>query len=205
MSRTGTPQVNLPPRPRAGGRGLVDEPAAPLLVEVVRGIAVGVLALVCGLMVWTLLPCLAGLKPQVVLTGSMAPRIAPGDLVLAAPVDARTVRKGQVVLFEDPAHPGRSVVHRVVGRDLDGRFITRGDANAVEDSTPVPPSAVRGLPRLRVPFVGLPLVWLREGRFLPLGLLGLAGCLTAAVLTPVASPRPAPTWLNATRSTGTSP
>jgi signal peptidase len=136
------------------------------------------LAVLGGLLVWSLLPCLLGWKPQVVLTGSMSPRIHPGDLVLAAPVVAGSVRPGQVVLFRDPVHPGRTVVHRLVRFDGDGNLITRGDANAVEDSTPVSPGAVLGLPRLRVPYIGRPVVWARAHQFSPL--LAVALVLMAA-------------------------
>jgi signal peptidase len=180
-----------------GPRGLGDRSDDPgsWRGATVSGASAGVLALLCGLLVWSLLPCLVGWRPQVVLTGSMEPRIHPGDLVLAAPVSPTAIQPGQVALFRDPAHPQRTLVHRVVRRDDAGDLITRGDANAIEDSTPVPVGNVRGLARLRIPWVGLPVVWMRTG---PTGrvqalaaMLALWACTYGATLPLVQEgPRP---------------
>jgi hypothetical protein len=70
-------------------------------------------------------------------------------------------------------------MHRLVARNPDGTLTTRGDANGADDSTPVPAAAVRGLPRLDVPYVGLPVLWLHQGRYGPLAALALV--LVAAV------------------------
>jgi signal peptidase len=119
--------------------------------------------MVAGLVFWSVVPRAVGWRSQVVLTGSMQPRIAPGDLVLAAPVARGELKPGRVVLFRDPVHPTRTIVHRLIRYDDDGNLITKGDANRTEDTTPVPPASVLGLPRLRVPFIGRPAVWLHEG------------------------------------------
>ncbi|GAA1521764.1 hypothetical protein GCM10009827_042160 [Dactylosporangium maewongense] len=111
------------------------------------------------------------------LTGSMRPGIAPGDLVVSAPVAPERVRPGQVVVVEDPARPGPLLVHRVVRRNADGTLTTKGDANSTEDPAAVPATGVRGLARLRVPKAGLPALWLREGRTLPV--LGAFAALIA--------------------------
>jgi signal peptidase I len=118
--------------------------------------------LAASLLFWALVPAAAGWHASVVLSGSMQPRIAPGDVVLAS--HSRTPpRVGQVIVFADPAHRGRTLVHRVVERRPDGTLTTRGDANRSADSTPVPPANVRGVARLRIPFVGLPAYWLSTG------------------------------------------
>lgn len=131
-------------------------------IAAVRGVVVAMLSVLVGLVFWSVAPAFAGWRSQVVLTGSMRPRILPGDLVLAAPVVTGQLQPGRVILFRDPAHPTRTLVHRLVRFDADGDLVTRGDANASEDSTPVPPQNVLGLPRLRVPYIGRPVVWRRE-------------------------------------------
>src|ERR1700712_5197156 len=93
------------------------------------GSRVVLLAMVAGLMFWSVVPRAAGWRSQVVLTGSMQPRIAPGDLVLAAPVARGELKPGRVVLFRDPVRPGRTIVHRVVRYDDNGNIVTKGDAN----------------------------------------------------------------------------
>jgi signal peptidase len=125
---------------------------------------------VFSLFVWTLLPMLVGWSPSVVLTGSMLPAIAPGDIVVTAPAGDDPAAVGHVVRFVDPSRPERYLMHRVIKVNEDGTYVTRGDNNQSQDSTPVPPANVTGIARLRVPVVGLPVVWLHERRLLPLGL-----------------------------------
>jgi signal peptidase I len=140
--------------------------------------SVAVAGTVLGLAFWSLVPITLGLRADVVMSGSMSPQLRPGDVVLSQ--DTRTPpRTGQVIVFADPTHPGRTLVHRVVERHGDGTVTTRGDANPVADPAPVRASAVLGLARLRVPWIGLPAYWLHQRQYLPL--------LAAAVLVVLAA------------------
>ena len=116
-----------------------------------------------GLLLIALAPVALGLRSTVVLTGSMRPGIQPGDVVLSSQVPTSMLRPGQVLLVDNPAHAGVYLMHRYERPGPGGTIITRGDANRTEDSTPVPARNVRGVPRIRVPVVGLPVVWLRFG------------------------------------------
>jgi signal peptidase len=138
-------------------------------------VASAVTAALTGLLVWTMLPLVLGWQPSVVLTGSMMPRIRPGDIVVTKPVDPAQLRVKQVVRFADPAVPGRHLMHRISYIRGNGTIITRGDANGAADSTPVPVAQVDGVALLRIPYVGLPVVWLRERQY---GHLGLGALLT---------------------------
>lgn len=148
-------------------------------VVLLRVALAGVLAAALGLMAWAILPLAVGWHGRVVLSGSMQPAIDPGDVILAVPTDPSTLRPGQAIAFRDPAVPNRVDVHRIVRRNSDGSFVTRGDANAQADSTPVPASNILGLPRLRVPWVGLPQYWWRQHDYLRVG--GTVILLTAAM------------------------
>ena len=119
--------------------------------------------------IWVIAPTLLlGWNPVAISSNSMAPAFHRGDIVIAdAPQGDIDV--GSVVVFEDPSRDGL-LTHRLVGVTLDGTYVTRGDANAATDSTPLAPEAVRGVGRLLVPSVGLPLVWVDEGAWLPFGL-----------------------------------
>ncbi len=86
-----------------------------------------------------------------------------GDVVLTEPVDVAKLRPGHVILFTDPAHEDRVLLHRIVRTEADGKIITQGDANESADSTPVAPRDVQGVARLRVPYVGLPVFWRTTG------------------------------------------
>jgi signal peptidase len=122
-----------------------------------------------GLIAAGLAPLAVGWPATVVMSGSMMPAITPGDVVVAKPVQASELRPGQVILFVDPAAKQTTLVHRVVSRNTNGSLVTKGDANEVADSTPVPTSAIQGRMLARVPFVGLPRYWLAHRQWLPLG------------------------------------
>ncbi|TMM38962.1 MAG: S26 family signal peptidase [Actinobacteria bacterium] len=141
-------------------------------------------AVVLGLLLCCLLPVFFGWTTTVVLTGSMAPALRPGDVVIAAPVPAARIgalAPGAVVLVHDPAHPGGLLLHRFVGFNPDGTLITKGDANAIRDPRPVPRNALRGVARFRIPWIGTPKLWARDHKVLPLVALGF---LLVALVVP---------------------
>ncbi|MDX6256209.1 MAG: signal peptidase [Frankiales bacterium] len=153
-----------------------------------RTLATVVVTLTCGLAIWSVLPRAAGWSPSVVMTGSMEPRLHPGDVVLSAPATALTVMPGQIIVVTNPAMPSHQLVHRFVRFTSAGDLITKGDANRREDSSPVPPSSVRGLPRLRLPYIGLGIVWLHDHAWRQLGLAALAILAACGLLGSGAGP-----------------
>ncbi|MEV7933956.1 S24/S26 family peptidase [Curtobacterium sp. NPDC089185] len=150
---------------------------------VVATAARAVLAALVGLAVWSAAPALLGWHPTTVVTGSMAPRLLPGDVVVSRPVAPAEVRPGQVLLADDPDHPGRLRMHRFVEPGGDGTVVTKGDANPRADSTPIERSAVHGVAALRVPFVASPVLWVREGRWVETGVLTLVVVALLALAT----------------------
>lgn len=121
------------------------------------------LALLAWLVLWVVGPwTLAGWHPVVVTGGSMRPGLEPGDVVLIDDVPD-DVLPGTVVSYRDPTRPGRLVTHRLHAVGGDGALRTKGDANAVPDSTPVAGEDVVGVGRLLVPLLGRPVIWLQEG------------------------------------------
>ncbi|SDS60184.1 signal peptidase I [Friedmanniella luteola] len=145
-------------------------------------LAKAVLASVLCLGLWGAAPALLGWLPTTVSSGSMLPRLHVGDVAVSRPLQGAAPTLGSVLLFDDPDHPGRLRLHRFVRVDDDGLLVTRGDANDGDDSSPVTLGAVRGVGTLRVPWVGLPVVWARERALVPLGLalVGLVGLALVA-------------------------
>ena len=156
-------------------------------------LALTYLAFVAALLMWATLPALLGWAPRVVMTGSMAPSVRAGDVVLTAELDPATIRPGQVIAFHDPAEPSRILLHRVVRRDPQGNLVTRGDANPTADPSPVRPDQVEGLGHLRVPYIGLPPVWVHERDWLRLAIFtGLTGLALLLVVRAPRDPEPDP-------------
>ncbi|GAA0508737.1 signal peptidase, endoplasmic reticulum-type [Halorubrum aquaticum] len=92
----------------------------------------------------------------VVLTASMTPAIAPGDVVVVDERDPAAIAEGDVITFVR----GESevpVTHRVVGVTEAGggiAFETKGDANEDPDSAPVPAANVLGAVAFSIPYIG---------------------------------------------------
>ena len=125
---------------------------------------------IVGCLAVTLVPVLFGWRPYVVESGSMEPRINIGDVILASPVSERSDVLGRVIVFNSPSKPGEVLTHRVVRFDGPREIVTKGDANRIDDTGRIKMSDVRGLGRLLVRWVGLPLVWLQTGQWLFLAL-----------------------------------
>lgn len=114
------------------------------------------------LMIVSLAPMFTDLTRVVLTSGSMAPSIMPGDVVLSAPV-AAPVEPGTVLVFEDPHRSGGLVTHRVVEALPEGSYRTKGDANTDADSALVTQDMVVGRGTLLVPVVGMPAAWMQQG------------------------------------------
>ena len=98
----------------------------------------------------------AGQVPQVlgysvfrVMTGSMEPEIRSDSLLVVKKTPPEEIAPGDVISFfsPDPALEGAVNTHRVVRIEEENgeiRFITKGDANLIEDTYPVEESALVG-------------------------------------------------------------
>lgn len=95
-------------------------------------------AVVALLVFFALAPRLLGWQFVIVAGGSMEPTIRFGSLAVMAPVDRDSLQLGDIVRYRDPTRPGRVVTHRIVAVSEDRTtFTTRGDANNVDDPSPV--------------------------------------------------------------------
>ena len=73
--------------------------------------------------------------------------IHENDLLIMREIDQATIGRGDIIAFYD--HRGIVVTHRVIAFDTDDAgarlYITQGDANNVQDQTPVHENRVAGL------------------------------------------------------------
>ncbi|MDO4400843.1 MAG: signal peptidase I, partial [Coriobacteriia bacterium] len=114
----------------------------------------GVLLLVAviGLCAPLTIPMIAGYQVYDVVSGSMEPEIPVGSAVYVKATDPVTIEVGDVIAYQDE----KGVVsHRVtVNRTSLGEFVTKGDANDVEDLHPIPYDAVLGRVEMSIPGIG---------------------------------------------------
>lgn len=92
------------------------------------------------------MPGVLGIKPAVVLSGSMEPAIRTGDLIFIHSVDTSDLKEGDVICY---LTSGKAVTHRIVGitegSDGQPRYVTQGDANNAEDRLAVTKDQVQGI------------------------------------------------------------
>ncbi|MEM7326245.1 MAG: signal peptidase I [Actinomycetota bacterium] len=120
-----------------------------------------------ALSIWLLVISIATpWQPVAVTSGSMAPTVRTGDVVFVAEPSRDSVAQNSIIMYQ--AGNGQNVLHRVFSVEGD-EYLTKGDANPTPDSTPVQLDEVRGVARLVIPVLGLPIVWWTTGDYVPLG------------------------------------
>lgn len=90
------------------------------------------------------IPSVFGYSPVIVLSGSMSPEFEAGDMILLQKTDPYTLKVGDVVCYLEEE---TAVTHRIIEiQQQDGYplYITQGDANNTEDSSPVGPDQIQG-------------------------------------------------------------
>ncbi len=104
-------------------------------------------------------PTVGGIFPMIVLTDSMQGTFDSGSLLICKTADPAEVEVGDIICFYDPAGRGSTTVTHRVARIETGEngtisFITKGDANNVEDSIPVPAENLVGVYRFHIAGLG---------------------------------------------------
>jgi len=118
------------------------------------------------------IPDFFGIKPFVVVTGSMAPEIDGGDLVITKVLDPGTLQEGEIISFKD----GRAVItHRIIElsetEEKEPAFVTKGDANNAADENLVEHSQVEGIHLFTIPRLGNLALFMQT----PIGMLVFIG------------------------------
>jgi signal peptidase I len=126
----------------------------------------GVLVACAALVGLGLLPRTGWYRPVTVLSGSMKPSFAPGDMVVVTPEPLRDVRVGQVISYRIPVGDHHVQSHRVIKILRGGPHPvvrTKGDANNAPDPWT---AKLKGTTAWRVravlPKVGYAVFWFRS-------------------------------------------
>ncbi len=117
-----------------------------------------------------------GVRFYAVESGSMAPAVHAGDLVIDLPTTpTSTYRIGDIITFHPT--PGTTTTHRIAALEAAG-IVTRGDANPSSDVGYLQATSIVGRVVAIVPFGGYVAVFFRQ----PAGVAALLLFLVAAVL-----------------------
>lgn len=100
-------------------------------------------------------PSVFGIKPFMVLSGSMETEIKKGDLIITREINPEELEIGKVIAFRDAA--GTVTTHRIIDivvKDGETFFITKGDNNSTQDRNLVSLKDVEGIYLFRIPGIG---------------------------------------------------
>jgi signal peptidase I len=81
-----------------------------------------------------------------VVTGSMEPTIMTGDFIIVHKASPEQLQVNDIITFysDSPETKDLLITHRIIGIKDDGTFITKGDANNIEDQVSARPERVLG-------------------------------------------------------------
>ena len=151
-----TAVLNVPAVKPAPARGLAPA-AARFAVRAAFG------SVVLALFILAIGPRLYPFQSFYVRSGSMAPTIPVGALVIATRAAASDLGAGDVIIFERPGQSGVKVVHRIVAVEPGPTgpvFVTKGDANGAPDGWRVPATGEGWRARHSFPGAGFTVAWL---------------------------------------------
>ena len=100
-----------------------------------------------------------------IATGSMSPNIKVGDVVVIKKTDDyENIKVGEIIAYDYHDH---LIVHRLINKiEVEGRyyFYSKGDANKDEDNYVIDQEMIIGTTNIKIPYLGLPTVWLNRLR-----------------------------------------
>lgn len=111
-------------------------------------------------------PALFGQRMFVVMSGSMEPKIHTGSVIFDNPnVQISSLKVGDIITFKPPTNPNILITHRIyriVKQNGQEGFMTKGDANAIQDGWIVPANnVVATYDHFTIPYLGYYLDFIR--------------------------------------------
>ena len=93
----------------------------------------------------------------IVLSGSIAPELNPGDIVVSAYINPEEIKINDVITFTSADNPKNCITHRVINITNENGsigFQTKGDANEDPDQRIAQSSELIGKVVLVIPYIG---------------------------------------------------
>ena len=93
----------------------------------------------------------------------MTPSIKKGDAVILKKVSARDkLKKGDVIAYQKDDNIIIHRIHEVNSSNGKVSYITKGDANNSVDVDAVSEKQIRGVLKVKVPYIAYPTIWFSE-------------------------------------------
>lgn len=124
-------------------------------LKVIYYIFLGAIAVIAILLVVSVLPITGNYKILTVLSGSMAPDIKMGSVVVVKPSDNYKI--GDIITFGEMSKTKTPTTHRIYEMKVEDSqpiYITKGDANNAPDQREISQKDIVGNVLFDVPYVG---------------------------------------------------
>lgn len=111
---------------------------------------------------------IGGYRIYDILTGSMSPTIKPGNLVVVKEILPDEVKENDVITFKSGI-TNNITTHRaidIVNNNGKTEFITKGDANNIQDPLPLDGKLLVGKVEFQIPYVGGILRFVQNNKFI---------------------------------------
>lgn len=92
-----------------------------------------------------------GYQPWLVKTQSMKPALQPGDLIISSVVKKDNIQLDDIVVFK--TEDDTILTHRIISKK-GNEYITKGDANNINDRGILTEDRIIGKQMVRIPFIG---------------------------------------------------
>lgn len=131
-------------------------------MKIINFIVFGCLGFMLFVVLSTIPPMNRFIRSFVVTSGSMAPTVPAGSLVLVHPIEAGTARTGDIIAFTLPGNPKTTVLHRIKTISKSPlTYHTKGDNNNAADTWTVPAANIVGSFMYGIPFIGYAAAFIR--------------------------------------------
>jgi signal peptidase len=133
------------------------EASKPKYVGIKKAMSFSGYAFAILLMVFAGLSFTGNVKARIVLTGSMAPAINVGDVILTLPIAKKAPQIDDVIAYQAKRFNGENVAvfsHRIIDGDIENGFIVKGDANKSPDPQKPTAEDILGVVFFVIPFIG---------------------------------------------------
>lgn len=117
----------------------------------------GIIACLCGLLLFANFSHNFPLKAYTVLTGSMQPSIPVGSMVFALPAQHQDLQVGSIITFNSPQEPNKLIVHRIhriIFEEQQKAYLTKGDNNDAVDNWKIYDLQIQGQAVFYLPYLG---------------------------------------------------
>jgi signal peptidase len=125
------------------------------IFKIIYSIFVAFIVVVALLLIVSVLPITGNYKIMTVISGSMAPAIKMGSVVMVKP--AADYKIGDVITFGPYSKTKAPTTHRIYDIKVEGGapvYITKGDANNAPDARELQKKDILGKVLFSVPYVG---------------------------------------------------